>query len=195
MEEWASPASVEPSRSRVKLVFLASPNNPSGNWLPDDDLRRLLALPIVVVLDEAYVEFSGRESRVSWVADHANLIVVRTFSKVAGMAGLRLGYAVCPEWLMPHLWKFKQPYNVNVAATVAGLASLRSRSEIDKTAALIRAERDRLYAHVGKRAGVGSHAVRGQLHSVQGQGYCRRRTQIRAGAERRDGAVLLVTWT
>ena len=145
VEEWASPASVEPSRSRVKLVFLASPNNPSGNWLPDDDLRRLLALPIVVVLDEAYVEFSGRESRVSWVADHANLIVVRTFSKVAGMAGLRLGYAVCPEWLMPHLWKFKQPYNVNVAATVAGLASLRSRSEIDKTAALIRAERDRLY--------------------------------------------------
>jgi histidinol-phosphate aminotransferase len=130
---------------KPKLLFLTSPNNPSGNWLPDDALARLLALPVMVVLDEAYVEFSDYESRVGLVEDHENLIVVRTFSKVAGLAGLRLGYAVCPQWLMPHLWKFKQPYNVNVAASVAGLASLRSRSEIDRRAKLIREERDRLY--------------------------------------------------
>lgn len=128
-----------------KLLFLTSPNNPSGNWLPDEQLQRLLTLPIIVVLDEAYVEFSDHASRVSWVADHDNLVVVRTFSKVAGMAGLRLGYAVCPQWLMPHLWKFKQPYNVNSAATVAGIASLQNAKDIDATAEKICGERERLY--------------------------------------------------
>jgi histidinol-phosphate aminotransferase len=136
---------VERSQGKVKIVFLASPNNPSGNWLADDELLGLLGLPAMVVVDEAYVEFAQRASRVTWVADHANLVVVRTFSKVAGMAGLRLGYSVCPQWLMPYLWKFKQPYNVNVAATVAGLASLRSRSEIEAVAATICSERDRLF--------------------------------------------------
>ena len=133
---------------QAKLIFVASPNNPSGNWLPDDQLRRLLALPVLVVVDEAYVEFSRHTSRVSWVASHDNLVVIRTFSKVAGMAGLRLGYAVCPPWLMAQLWKFKQPYNVNAAASVAGLASLRNVQDIEHASEKIRTERDRLYAHL-----------------------------------------------
>ena len=145
VEQANAPAGDRLAAGKPKLIFLTSPNNPSGNWLPDDALTRLLTLPAMIVLDEAYVEFSGRESRVTWVAGHDNLVVVRTFSKVAGMAGLRLGYAVCPQWLMPHLWKFKQPYNVNVAASVAGLASLRSRAEIERRAELLRKERVRLY--------------------------------------------------
>ena len=131
---------------RPKILFLTSPNNPSGTWLPDDDLRRLLTLPLLVVLDEAYVEFADHESRASWVLEHENLIVIRTFSKAAGIAGLRLGYAICPEWLLPHLWKFKQPYNVNVAASVAGLASLRHVDEMMNIVARIKAERTRLLA-------------------------------------------------
>ena len=137
-----------PDDGRAKLIFLASPNNPSGNWLPDEELRRLLDLPALVVLDEAYVEFSRHESRASWVEAHENLVIIRTFSKVAGMAGLRLGYAVCPEWLMEQLWKFKQPYNVNVAASVAGLASLRSVHDMERTRAKIQAERDRLFSEL-----------------------------------------------
>jgi histidinol-phosphate aminotransferase len=128
-----------------KLMFLTSPNNPTGTWLPDDDLRRLLALPVMVVLDEAYVEFSDHPSRVGWVAEHQNLVVLRTFSKAAGMAGLRLGYAVCPNWLMPHLWTFKQPYNVNVAAAVGGLASLRHAEQMAEVVNKIRSERQRLF--------------------------------------------------
>ena len=80
-----------------KLLFLTSPNNPSGNWLPDEELRRLLALPLLVVLDEAYVEFADHPSRSAWVMEHENLVVLRTFSKAAGIAGLRLGYGVCPS--------------------------------------------------------------------------------------------------
>lgn len=132
-------------QGQSKLLFLTAPNNPSGTWLPDDDLRRLLALPLLVVLDEAYIEFAHHASRAHWVLVHDNLVIARTFSKAAGIAGLRLGYGICPGWLMDLLWKFKQPYNVNVAATVAGLASLRHVDEMRAVVGRLRAERDRLY--------------------------------------------------
>ena len=130
---------------RAKLLFLASPNNPSGGWLNDDALDRLLALPLVAVLDEAYVEFADYPSRAPRVLDHDNLVVLRTLSKAAGIAGLRLGYGIFPEWLMQELWKFKQPYNVNVAASVAGIASLRHADRIAAVVATLKAERSRLY--------------------------------------------------
>ena len=142
----SSPAVRRPPSLLPKVLFLTSPNNPSGTWLPDDDLRRLLALPLMVVLDEAYVEFANQPSRADWVLEHDNLIVLRTFSKAAGIAGLRLGYGIFPAWVMPHLWKFKQPYNVNVAASVAGLASLRHTDQIMAVVEKLKAERDRLFA-------------------------------------------------
>jgi histidinol-phosphate aminotransferase len=129
-----------------KILFLTSPNNPSGNLLSDDDLRRLLALPLLVLLDEAYVEFADAPSRASWVLAHPNLVVARTFSKAAGIAGLRLGYGICPAWLMDSLWTYKQPYNVNVAATVAGLASLAHAQEMNAVVERMKSERARLYA-------------------------------------------------
>ena len=129
-----------------KLLFLTSPNNPTGTWLPDADLKRLLALPILVVLDEAYVDFADLPSRASWVLDHENLVILRTFSKAAGIAGLRLGYGICPEWLMTELWKFKQPYNVNVAASVAGIVSLQHADQILANVEKLKSERGRLFA-------------------------------------------------
>jgi histidinol-phosphate aminotransferase len=129
-----------------KLLFLTSPNNPTGNWLSAADLTRLLQLPLLVVLDEAYVEFADHPSRAGWVLRHDNLVVLRTFSKAAGIAGLRLGYGICPAWLMALLWQFKQPYNVNVAAAVAGLASLCHVEQIDDVVAKLKAERARLIA-------------------------------------------------
>ncbi len=139
-----------PESARPKLLFLTSPNNPTGNWLPDVDLLRLLKLPVIVVLDEAYVEFAVETSRTPWILDHDNLVIIRTFSKSAGIAGLRLGYGIFPAWMMPVIWKFKQPYNVNVAATVAGLASLRYVDEMLSTVEKLRAERDRLYLALQK---------------------------------------------
>ncbi|MBN1562551.1 MAG: histidinol-phosphate transaminase [Anaerolineae bacterium] len=110
--------------SGAKLLFLCSPNNPDGSLIPAETLERLLELPLVVVLDEAYIEFSRTESAAARVPDTSNLIVLRTFSKWAGLAGLRVGYGIFPLDLMPHLWKIKQPYNLNVAADVAARASL-----------------------------------------------------------------------
>jgi histidinol-phosphate aminotransferase len=136
-------AAAEP---RAKLLFVTSPNNPDGSLLSDEDLSQLLELPLIVVLDEAYVEFAGLEhSRMAWVREHANLIVLRSFSKWAGLAGLRLGYGAFPMQIMGHLWKIKQPYNVNVAAQVAGLASLADLDYLQANLALLITERGRLF--------------------------------------------------
>lgn len=127
-----------------KVVFIASPNNPDGSLLADADLKRLLALPLMVVLDEAYIEFAGVASRASWVLEHDNLIVLRTFSKRAGLAGLRVGYGIFPSELMPHLWKIKQPYNVSVAASAAAAVSLEDKAYLAEMVQLLVAERIRL---------------------------------------------------
>src|SRR5205823_3732530 len=128
-----------------KLLFLTSPNNPDGSVISDDDLRRMLALPVGVVLDEAYVEFDGA-SRLDWVLQHENLMVLRTFSKRAGLAGLRVGYGAFPAALMPHLWKVKQPYNVSVAASAAAIAALEDAGYMVDIVARLTAERERLAA-------------------------------------------------
>ncbi len=134
-----------------KLLFLTSPNNPDGSLVPLSTLRRLLDLPVVVVVDEAYVEFaSGDVSVAQWVPQTPNLIVLRTFSKWAGLAGLRLGYGIFPLDIIQHLWKFKQPYNVNVAATVAGLASLEDAPLLRQRIASLVAERERLQRELAK---------------------------------------------
>ena len=141
----AAAASAARGDGRAKLLFLTSPNNPDGSLLAPGELARLLELPLIVVLDEAYVEFAGPAcSLAGLVRQHTNLVVLRTFSKWAGIAGLRLGYGVFPDWLMPALWRAKQPYNVNVAATVAGLVSLANREAIQPTVEALIRERVRL---------------------------------------------------
>ena len=74
------------------MVFLTSPNNPDGSMIAEEDLQAILKLPVLVVLDEAYIEFSQEPSRLRWVLDHPNLVIFRTFSKSAGLAGLRVGW-------------------------------------------------------------------------------------------------------
>lgn len=141
---------------RPKLLFIAAPNNPSGNWVADADLERLLALPTVIVLDEAYVEFASENgtigmarSRIRRVLDYPNLIVLRTFSKLAGLAGLRVGYGAFPATLMPHLWKIKQPYNVSIAASTAAMAALDDLEWLNDKVARIVAERERFSKLLG----------------------------------------------
>ncbi|MCB8943253.1 MAG: histidinol-phosphate transaminase [Ardenticatenaceae bacterium] len=134
---------------QTKVLFVCSPNNPDGGVIGDEALRRLLALPLLVVLDEAYVEFTSHSSRINWVLAHENLVVLRTFSKLAGLAGLRIGYGAFPQWLLPHLWKVKQPYNVNVAAGLAAMAALQDGEWLAEKVRLIVQERGRLQAALG----------------------------------------------
>jgi histidinol-phosphate aminotransferase len=132
-----------------KLLFVATPNNPDGSLLEEKVIDELLGLPTLVVLDEAYIEFAddalgSKLSRIREVSSRKNLIVLRTFSKWAGLAGLRIGYGAFPAWLMPVLWKSKQPYNVNVAANVAAQVSLDHTDELAKIVMKLKEERGRL---------------------------------------------------
>lgn len=131
-------------RERAKLVFLPSPNNPDGGVLPRAAIERLLSLPAVIVIDEAYAEFSG-ESVADLVGHAPNLVVLRTFSKWAGLAGLRIGYGLIPEPIIEHLWKIKPPYNINMAAVAAAIAALDDLPYLMTNVERIVAERERLF--------------------------------------------------
>ncbi len=131
-------------REKPKLLIICSPNNPTANLVPDDALERLLALPVIVLLDEAYIEFSDIASHITEVAQRENLIVLRTFSKMAGLAGLRVGYGAFPQPLIPHLWKIKEPFTVSVPATTAALAAIENHEALERTRDHIVAERERL---------------------------------------------------
>jgi histidinol-phosphate aminotransferase len=133
----------------TKVMFIASPNNPTGNVVPEKDILRLLKKKILVVVDEAYVEFS--DTTVSHlVPKYPNLIVLRTFSKWAGLAGLRMGFGIFPSHMVKYLMKIKQPYNVNSAAQVAALASLKDIAYLRSTINDILTERERLAAKLSE---------------------------------------------
>jgi len=124
---------------KPKVLFLAMPNNPDGSIPPVAEIEELLSYNMLLVLDEAFIEFCG-EGRLgveaSWIKEvlrRDNLIVLRTFSKWAGLAGLRVGYGCFPEWIMPVLWNAKQPYNVNIAASEAAITSLNDADQINET--------------------------------------------------------------
>jgi histidinol-phosphate aminotransferase len=147
------PAIREAVNSRhPKVIFATHPNNPDGRLLSREELDTLLSLPALIVIDEAYIEFAENGgglgetiSMIDQVAQRKNLVVLRTFSKWAGLAGLRVGYGAFPAWLMPALWKAKQPYNVNVAASAAAIASLQDVDYLAGIVARLREERTRLW--------------------------------------------------
>ena len=126
-----------------KLAYIASPNNPTGNPMGRRELERLLATGAVICVDEAYAEFHG-ETFASLVGERDNLIVVRTFSKWAGLAGLRAGYAVFPAPVAEVIRKIKMPYNLSVAAQVAVLASLEDIDTLKERVSAVVAERERM---------------------------------------------------
>lgn len=138
-------------KRKPRAILLASPNNPDGGMLTPADLEEIFSWDVLVVLDEAYIEFSGegqlgeKVTQIRQPLERENVIVLRTFSKWAGLAGLRVGYGVFPEWILPVLWKVKQPYNVNVAASAAAIASLEDLTCLIERVENIRSERLRLF--------------------------------------------------
>jgi histidinol-phosphate aminotransferase len=127
----------------AKVISVASPNNPSGNVLTRGELDALLETELLVVVDEAYVEFAG-ESHAKLVPRHENLVVLRTFSKWAGLAGLRAGFGIMPRPLAEVLMHIKPPYTPNVAAEAAMLAALECRDEQMRTVNALVEERERM---------------------------------------------------
>ena len=128
---------------RTKLIIVGSPNNPTGNVTAPSQIAKLLENRAIIVVDESFYEFAGT-SAAGLVGEFDNLVILRSFSHWAGLAGLRIGYGAFPKWLMPTLWKSKQPYNVNVAASVAAQASLANVDELKVLVEKLKDERTRL---------------------------------------------------
>ena len=117
-------------RTDTRVVWIANPNNPTGNFLPYPEVRAFLEkvpADVTVVLDEAYNEYIPPEARVdtaAWVAEFPNLVVCRTFSKIYGLAGLRVGYGIASPAVADLMNRVRQPFNVNNLALAGALAAL-----------------------------------------------------------------------
>lgn len=142
------------------LLTICNPNNPTGGYLEPRQLRFLLdrvSEHTVVILDEAYGEFvtaAADQDTAPWVADYPNLVVLRSFSKIYGLAGLRIGYGIARPEIIDALDKLRQPFNVGTLPQVAALESLRHPARMEERRVHVDRERRRMSAELG-RIGVG----------------------------------------
>jgi histidinol-phosphate aminotransferase len=122
---------------RTKLVYVANPNNPTGTMVDEPSLDRLVNIVpenVVIVLDEAYYEFvPNPPNTLKYIADHKNVILLRTFSKIQGLAGLRIGYGLAHPDLIRLLQKTRQPFNANAIAQAGAMAGLLDEEHQTKT--------------------------------------------------------------
>ena len=156
------PEMLEAIDDQARIVFLASPNNPTGNLLTESDARALLETGIVVCVDETYYEFA-QSSLSHLLEEYENLVILRSFSKWAGIAGLRVGYAIASEVLIGHLMDIKQPYNINIAGEAAVLAALEHRYELLKRAASLVQQRVRLEEFIDSLDGISYYPSKGNF--------------------------------
>ncbi|MFC1987131.1 histidinol-phosphate transaminase [Chloroflexota bacterium] len=134
---------------KTKVIILANPNAPTGTIIPQSDILEILDTGVPVLVDEAYYEFSG-QTVAPLVSRYENLMMLRTFSKWAGLAGLRVGYGLFPPQIADYLLRIKIPYNVNVAALVAVQESLKDIDYLMGTVKSIVNERERLFGELKK---------------------------------------------
>ena len=140
--------------SEARLVLLCSPNNPTGTFLPRTDLRRIIEeTKALIVVDEAYVHFAP-ESQVELLNRFERLIILQTFSKAMGAAGLRLGYGLMSPALAKDLTKLKLPYNVNIFSLTALDVLLERWDEVKDWIDILKKERARLYSRLQALKGV-----------------------------------------
>ncbi len=124
---------------RTKVVFLANPNNPTGTYIPFDEVKRLhngLPPQVLLVLDAAYAEYVQRndyESGIELVATSENVVMMRTFSKIYGLAALRLGWMYGPAHIVDAINRIRGPFNVNAPAIAAGVAAIRDTAHVERS--------------------------------------------------------------
>ncbi len=185
---------------RTKMVIVCNPNNPTGTYVPVEGIRRLVeAVPddVLVVVDEAYNEFvtaPDSQDALKLLGEHENVVVLRTFSKIYGLCGLRVGYGLGPEELRQAFDKVRQPFNVNRLAQAAAIEALKHQDQV----ALRRDENARLRAGmVAALAARGRHTVPSEANFmlVDTRDLCHPQDQVcgvllSMGAIVRDGNAL-----
>jgi histidinol-phosphate aminotransferase len=148
------PALIRAITERTKVIFLCTPNNPTGNRIAESDLRRILRLGLPTVIDEAYYELGSGRSLSHLLDEFANLILLRTFSKAWGLAGLRLGYALAHPAVIRLLHRVKVPWNLPSLTIAAASAALDEAEAFSARVAELKAARDELTTRIGRIRGV-----------------------------------------
>ena len=142
---------LEIANNKSKLLFLCSPNNPTGNSFEAKSIEHLInKFKGIVVIDEAYIDFSNEESWVSRLGEFPNLIVTQTLSKAYGMAGIRLGICYASAYIISVLNRIKPPYNVNELTQQKAIAQLEQQEQTEQQVANILKERDVLVSELSK---------------------------------------------
>lgn len=142
--------------ANTRLLFVCSPNNPTGNDLRRDDIHRLLLeFQGIVVVDEAYIDFSDLPSMAAELSIYPNLVVLQTMSKSFGLAGIRLGIALASVELINYMLRVKAPYNINKLTTEVALKALDAVTEMRSHVAVLNQERKRVAAALATIPGVG----------------------------------------
>ena len=137
---------------RTKIIFLCSPNNPTGNVVAADDVRKLAEqVNAIVFVDEAYVEFSERGSLSGLVNAYENIVIGRTFSKALGLAGMRLGYAIAPSWIVSNILRILPPFSVSILAEAAAIAALEDLDYMTSGVKMVKEQRKKLVDSVTKQ--------------------------------------------
>jgi histidinol-phosphate aminotransferase len=162
-------AIIEKVNDRTKAILICSPNNPTGNLATEQEIRALLDTGKLVVVDEAYFEFCNK-TVIHLSDEYNNLIIMRTFSKWAGLAGLRLGYAIMDPRFVSELMKIKLPFNVNLAAEIGGLAALENVATTLEMVNRVVVERDRVYGELKDLPGFKTYPSYGNFLLIEAKG-------------------------
>lgn len=143
------------SDDKIKILFLCSPNNPTGNDLNSEKMMELIeSFNGIVCVDEAYIEFSEQDSMAKWIEKHDNLVVARTMSKARGLAGARVGYAFTNEKIIELLNKVKPPYNISALNQNEAIRILENKDRFEQQRNTILNERSRLIEQLGTLSSV-----------------------------------------
>jgi histidinol-phosphate aminotransferase len=161
---WDMDAILKAVTPKTKLIFICSPNNPTGNQIEADDLLRILELGIPTFYDEAYYELENNVStRVSLIHKYPHMVVNRTFSKAFGLAGLRVGYVLCEPNLASYFNRVRFPWNVSLVAIAAALACLEDTEDQECKRMNIIRGREYLFEEINKIPGMRAYPSEGNF--------------------------------
>ena len=178
------------AKEKPKLTFVCTPNNPTGNIVSRDVIEEIASYSDYVVVDEAYVEFSKAKSCVDLLEEFDNIVVLRSFSKFFGLAGMRVGYAVCHPEIAEAIEKVRLPFAISYPAVNAAIAAIRSRGYYEKLRDQIVAERERLVSELAKFDWLEPYPSQANfvLVKVERDGLCER--LMRKGIIVRDASIM-----
>jgi histidinol-phosphate aminotransferase len=152
---WDMPAILKAITPKTKLIFICSPNNPTGNQIADEDLLRILELGIPTFFDEAYYELENNVStRAALMKKYPHMVVNRTFSKAFGLAGIRIGYLLCDPKLATYFNRVRIPWNISLVAIAAALAGLEDAGDQERKRQNVIKGRDYIFDEINKIPGL-----------------------------------------